>query len=62
MNEIKLFDRCVIEMKTGDLLLYVEDMDLYIGLNNDAFLEDVYLVEENIKHVYNNHTMSEIIW
>ena len=61
-NEFRFFDRCVIEMKTGELLLYIEDMDLYIGLNNDAYLEDVYLVHENIAHVYRDYTMSEIVW
>jgi hypothetical protein len=62
MNGIELFDRCVIEMKTGETLMYIEDMDLYVGLNNDAYLEDVYLVEKNIKHIYRDYTMSDVIY
>ena len=58
---IDLFDRCVIEMETGEILMYIEDKDLYIGINNDAYLEDVYLVRENIKHIYRDYTMSDVI-
>jgi hypothetical protein len=58
---IDLFDRCVIEMETGEILMYIEDKDLYVGINNDAYLEDVYLVRENIKHIYRDYTMSDVI-
>ena len=63
MNKtFELKDRNVIEMKTGELLLYVEDNDTFIGLNNDAFIIDSYIVIENVKRVYSNYTMSDVIY
>ena len=63
MNKIfELKDRNVIEMKTGELLLYVEDNDTFIGLNNDAFITDSYIVIENVKRVYSDYTMSDVIY
>lgn len=58
--EIK--DRNVIEMNNGDLLLYVEDMDLYVGLNNDSYITDSYLVESNVAKVYADYTLKTIIY
>lgn len=61
----ELKDRNVIEMKTGELLLYVEDNgtnETFIGLNNDAFIIDSYIVIENIKRVYSDYTMNDVIY
>jgi hypothetical protein len=59
---IDILDRYVIEMESGEILMYIEDKDLYVGLNNNAYLEDVYLVVDNIKHIYRDYTMNEVIW
>ena len=61
-KEIKLTDRNIIEMVTGELLLYIEDEDMYIGLNNDAFITESYIVYENVQRVYHDYTLSDIIY
>ena len=61
-KEIKLTDRNVIEMVTGELLLYIEDEDMYIGLNNDAIITESYIVYENVQRVYRDYTLSDVMY
>ena len=61
-KEFQLKDRNVVEMITGELLLYVEDVDMYVGLNNDTLITDSYIVFENVYRVFRDYTLSEIIY
>lgn len=61
-NEFQLKDRNIAEMVTGELLLYVEDVDMYVGMNNDTLITDSYIVFENVYRVYKDYTLSEIIY
>ena len=61
-KEFQLKDRNVVEMVTGERLLYVEDMDMYVGINNDTCITDSYIVFENVYRVYKDYTLSEVIY
>lgn len=61
-NEFQLKDRNVVEMVTGELLLYIEDVDMYVGINNDTFITDSYIVFENVHRVYKDYMLSEVLY